>query len=171
MKQLIILLLLVLSFVSCEDPQEEGGINKEGFLLIEFINFMGSQSGRYDSACDYPNESIPLSLNSLVTLSSFSQKYRITTGASGLKYAFSLSGDYPNCGVTLYIYNCANPNFFASNSEVSCDSGTFSNHVSGATQTCVISSFANQKVMILIEPNSTSYPTTKCSTITFEALP
>ncbi|TGL44771.1 hypothetical protein [Leptospira perdikensis] len=171
MKLVIVLLLLMFTFVSCEDPDKEGGVNKEGLLLFEFLNFIGRQSGQYDSACDDPNKSIPLPLNSLVTLGSLSQKYRITPGSGGLKYAFTLSVDYPNCGVTLFIYNCTNPNFFASNADVSCDSGTFSNHVSGATQTCVIPSFTNQMILILIQPNSALYPTTKCSTITFEALP
>ncbi|MCG6147842.1 hypothetical protein LFX15_06055 [Leptospira levettii] len=169
MKQCMILLLLVFSFVSCEDLKKESRINAEGFFVIWFETLF--RSSGYDSACDNPNQSIPLPLNSIVTLGSFSQRYRIITGASGLKYAFSLSGDYPNCGVTLFIYNCAKPNFYATNSDVNCDSGTFSNHVSGATQTCVIPSFANQMILILIQPNSTSYPTTKCSSVTFEALP
>ncbi|PJZ80333.1 hypothetical protein [Leptospira meyeri] len=169
MKQWIILLLLVLSFVSCEDPKKESRSNAEGFFVIWFETLFRSTG--YDSACDKTSESMPLSLNSLVTLGTFSQRYRITTGASGLKYAFTLSGDYPNCGVTLLVYNCAKPNVYARNSDVNCDSGTFSNHVSGATQTCVIPSFANQMILILIQQNSSLYPTTKCSTITFEALP
>ncbi|TGL44770.1 hypothetical protein [Leptospira perdikensis] len=170
MKQWILLLLLIFSFLSCEDPEKKSRSNAEGFFVIWFESLFRI-SGPYDSACDNPNYSTPLSLNSLVTLGTFSQKYRITTGSNGFKYAFTLSGDYPNCGVTLYVYNCSKPNVHARNSDVNCDSGTFSNHVSGGTQTCVIPSFANQMILILIEPNSSSYPTTKCSTITFEALP
>lgn len=173
MKQLIILLLVVFSFLSCEDLKEEGGINTEGFLLIGFLNSR-SQSGRYDPACDNENLSIPLTLSSPVLSTSVRKTYRFTTGSSGLKYNFSVSSDYPTCGVILDIRSCRAPYTFgddSSDSAVSCNSGNYRQYLSGGTQTCQIPNFSNQVVLVYLISATSSYPTTPCTTVQFEVIP
>ncbi|TGK82668.1 hypothetical protein EHQ24_14270 [Leptospira noumeaensis] len=173
MKQWMILLLFVLSFVSCFIPKEEvGGVNKEGWLLIGFLNLL-SQSGKYDPACDDESLSTPLALSSPILSSSVRKTYRFTTGSSGLKYNFSVSSDYPACGVLINIRSCRPPYSFASDTgiEVSCNSGTYRNYVSGGTQTCQIPSFSNQVVLVYLVSATSSYPTTPCTTVQFEVIP
>ncbi|PJZ51532.1 hypothetical protein [Leptospira adleri] len=160
--------ILIFGFVSCQE-ENKGGIN-EGLLVIWSETILGS-SGPYDSACQNPSESSILPLSAPVSITGNSKRYRMTTGPNGLKYSFTLSADYPACGVNLIIKNCLRPNIRATDSLVSCNQGTYSNYVSGGTQTCTIPSFANQQVLILIEPNSDQYPNISCATITFEALP
>ncbi|WP_061236510.1 hypothetical protein [Leptospira santarosai] len=168
----IFISILISGLVSCEDlEKDKGGINTQGFLVIWFETIVASLGQPYDSACQNPSESINLPLSTPVSVAGNSKRYRLTTGSSGLKYSFTLSADYPACGVTLYINNCNRPNVEANNSIVSCDQGTFLTHVSGGAQTCTIPSFTNQLVIILIQPNSNQYPNTQCATITFEALP
>ncbi|WP_016756082.1 hypothetical protein [Leptospira santarosai] len=159
------IIILISGLVACDDGHVKKGQNELAYFLATY------SPQPYDGACDKPNGSTPLSLNSPVTLGTFSQKYNLNTGTSGLKYSLTLSPDYPNCGVTLYIYTCSKPNTYASDTNVSCNQGTFSTHVSGGSQTCTIPAFSNQLVLILIQPNSVQYPSTKCATITFEALP
>lgn len=164
--------ILIFGLVSCHDLEEEKGDNTKGLLVIWFETIVATVGGPYDSACQNPSKSSTLlPLSTPVSITGNSERYRITTGPSGLKYSFTLSADYPACGVTLYVNNCNRPNVNANNSIVTCNQGTFLSHVSGGTQTCTIPSFANQLVLILIEPNSDQYPNTPCATITFEALP
>lgn len=172
MKQLIILLLVVFSFLSCEDLKEEGGINIEGFLLIGFLNSR-SQSRGYDPACDNESLSIPLTLSSPVLSTSVRKTYRFTTGLSGLKYNFSVSSDYPTCGVILDIRSCRAPYTFASDDDivVSCNSGSYRNYISGGNQTCQIPNFSNQVVLVYLISATSSYPTTPCTTVQFEVIP
>ncbi|MBE8355835.1 hypothetical protein IQA68_19530, partial [Leptospira interrogans serovar Pomona] len=102
----------------------------------------------YDSACVNDALSTSLIVNTPVTENSSGTNYRFTTGASGFKYKFTLSGDYPNCGARLTIKNCQKPNAFAYDSNVTCSAGTYENYVSGGAQTCQIPSFANQRVLV-----------------------
>ncbi|EMJ89769.1 putative lipoprotein [Leptospira meyeri serovar Semaranga str. Veldrot Semarang 173] len=171
MKQWIILLLLVLSFVSCEDPKKESRSNAEGFFVIWFETLFRSTG--YDSACDNESLSIPLTLSSPVLSSSVRKTYRFTTGSSGLKYNFSVSPDYPTCGVILDIRSCRPPYSFASDSGivVSCNSGSYRNYISGGTQTCQIPNFSNQVVLVYMISATQSYPTTPCATVQFEVIP
>ncbi|AYV54089.1 hypothetical protein EFP84_00265 [Leptospira kmetyi] len=164
----ILFLILFINLSSCEDWNQKP-VQKGHNELIYFLATYAPQP--YDAVCQNPNLATPLSLNTPVTLGSFSQTYSYSTGTSGLKYAFTLSGDYPSCGVTLAIYTCDKPNIIANNSLTSCDIGNYQNHVSGGTQTCLISSFSNRLVLVSIQPNSTQYPSTKCTTITFEVKP
>ncbi|RHX83230.1 hypothetical protein [Leptospira stimsonii] len=163
----ILIPFLILQSLSCDDKHH---IPKGQNELAYFLATYAPQP--YDIACQNSSFSIPLSLNSPISITNTLQPntYRLTTGPSGLKYSFTLSADYPACGVTLQIRNCARPNILASNSIVSCNQGTYSNYVSGGSQICTIPSFANQLVLILIQPNSDQYPNTPCATITFEAL-
>ncbi|WP_010575081.1 hypothetical protein [Leptospira kmetyi] len=166
---LFAVLLLIVS--SCEDPNKnKGGVNKEGFLAIWFENLL-STSGSYDNACDNNNLSTSLTVNTPVTESSFGTKYRFTTGASGFKYKFTLSPDYPNCGAQIIINNCQRPNAFANDSIVTCNSGTYKNYVSGGAQTCQITSFSNQRVIVLLSASTNQYPNTPCATVQLEVLP
>ncbi|AYV54090.1 hypothetical protein EFP84_00270 [Leptospira kmetyi] len=162
--------ILISAVYSCEDPNKnKGGLNKEGFLSIWFENLL-STSGPYDSACDNNNLSTSLAVNTPVTESGFGTKYRFSTGASGFKYKFTLSPDYPNCGARITINNCQRPNTFAYDSNVTCNSGTYENYISGGTQTCQISSFSNQRVIVLLSASTVQYPGTPCATVQLEVL-
>lgn len=173
MKQLMILLLLVLSFVSCEDPKKESRSNAEGFFVIWFETLFRS-TGYYDPACDDPFRASSLAFNAPVslTVSNESKKIRLDSGQNGFKYSFTLSSDYPGCGVMLFVSDCSRPNVFASNANVQCNVGTFKDFFPGGVQTCVISSFGNRVVIVNLQSYLNSEPSlAKCSTITFEALP
>lgn len=169
MKNALLSLLFLYTF-ACDDWDGEH-VKKGQNELAYFLATYSPQP--YDSACDNPAQSTLLSLNVPISITnSFqSNKYRFTTGPNGLKYSFTLSADYPACGVTLRIRNCSRPNILASDSIVSCNQGTYSNYVSSGTQTCTIPSFSNQQILIFLLPNSDQYPNTQCTTITFEALP
>ncbi|TGL68967.1 hypothetical protein [Leptospira levettii] len=171
MKQWMILLLLVFNFVSCEDLKKESRINAEGFFVIWFETLF--RSSGYDSACVNDSLSTPLVLSNPVLSSSVQKTYRFTTGSSGLKYTFSVSADYPACGVIVDIRSCRPPYAFASDSGVvvSCNSGSYRNYVSGGTQTCQIRSFSNQVVLVYLISATSSYPTTPCTTVQFEVIP
>ncbi|TGK47496.1 hypothetical protein EHQ16_03340 [Leptospira kanakyensis] len=65
-KQWMILLLFVLSFVSCVDPEKKSRSNAEGFFVIWFETLF--RSSGYDSACDKPNStSYPTTKCSTIT--------------------------------------------------------------------------------------------------------
>lgn len=163
--------ILILEFVSCHDLEEEkGGVNAEGLLVIWFESLVSPPSN-YDSACDNDSLSTLLILSNPVTENSSGTNYRFTTGASGFKYKFTLSGDYPNCGAHITIQNCQRPNVFAYNNTVTCNAGTYDNYVSGGAQTCQIPSFANQRVLIRLSALTIQYPNTPCTTVQFEVLP
>ncbi|PKA10425.1 hypothetical protein CH372_19460 [Leptospira meyeri] len=171
MKLIVISLLLIFTFVSCEDPKKESRSNAEGFFVIWFETLFRSSS--YDPACDNESLSIPLTLSSPVLSSSVRKTYRFTTGSSGLKYNFSVSPDYPTCGVILDIRSCRPPYSFASDSGivVSCNSGSYRNYISGGTQTCQIPNFSNQVVLVYLISATLSHPTTPCATVQFEVIP
>ncbi|WP_032925441.1 hypothetical protein [Leptospira santarosai] len=169
--KIILSTTLALTATSCEDPNKnKGGFNKEGLLAIWFENLL-STSSPYDNACDNNNLSTPLTINTPVTESSFGTKYRFTTGASGFKYKFTLSPDYPTCGAQVIINNCQRPNAFASDNIVTCNSGTYKNYVSGGAQTCQIPAFANQRVIVLLSASTNQYPNTPCANVQLEVLP
>ncbi|MCW7488985.1 hypothetical protein [Leptospira meyeri] len=173
MKQIFILLLLLSNFISCEDPKKESRSNAEGFFVIWFETLFRS-SGYYDSACDDPNRASPLAFNSPISLntSNESKKFRFDSGQTGFRYTFTLSSDYPGCGVMLFVSDCSRPNVFASNAIVQCNAGTFKDFFPGGTQMCVIPTFGSKVVIVNLQSYSNSNPSlAKCSTITFEALP
>lgn len=164
--------LIVLSFVLCEDLEKESRSNAEGLFVIWFETLF--RSSDYDPACDDPNRAYPLTFNSPIslTVSNESKKFRLDSGPNGFRYSFTVSSDYPGCGVMLFVSDCSRPNVFATNSNVQCNSGTFKDFFPGGTQTCVISSFGNKVVIVNIQSYLNSQPSlAKCSTITFEALP
>ncbi|EMO68662.1 putative lipoprotein [Leptospira kirschneri str. 200803703] len=168
----ILISVLLVGLISCEDlEKDKGGIFSNPFFPILFEQYMGSMGQQYDNACDNNSLSTPLTLNSPVFETSFGTKYRYLTGATGLKYSLTLSGDYPTCGAEIRINNCSRPNQFASNSIVSCNSGTYTSYVSGGTQTCTISSFSNQLLIILVSASNSQYPNTPCATVKFEVVP
>ncbi|ONF90890.1 hypothetical protein [Leptospira santarosai] len=162
-------IMLVLTTSSCEDSNKSG-FNKEGFLAIWFESLLSSPSN-YDSACDNDALSTSLIVSTPVTENGLGKYYRFTTGASGFKYKFTLSADYPNCGARITIKNCQKPNAFAYDSNVTCNSGTYENYVSGGSQTCQIPSFANQRVLVFLSALTIQYPNTPCATVQFEVLP
>ncbi|TGK82413.1 hypothetical protein EHQ24_14275 [Leptospira noumeaensis] len=173
MKLVIIILLFVLSFVSCVDPEKKSRSNAQGFFVIWFETLFRS-SGYYDPACDDPNRASPITFNSPISLavSNESKKFRLDSGPNGFRYSFTLSSDYPGCGVMLFVSDCNRPNVFATNTTTQCDSGTFKDFFPGGTQTCIIPSFGNKVVIVNLQSYLNSQPNlTKCSTITFEALP
>ncbi|PJZ85047.1 hypothetical protein CH366_01895 [Leptospira harrisiae] len=98
MKRFILLCLIVLSFVSCEDLKKESRSDAEGLFVIWFETLF--RSSDYDPACDNESLSTPLALSSPVLSTSVRKKYRFTTGPSGLKYNFSVSSDYPTTPCT-----------------------------------------------------------------------
>lgn len=168
----IFISILISGLFSCEDlEKDKGGIFSNPFFPIVFEQYMGSMGQNYDIACDNNNLATPLTLNSPVFETSFGTKYRYVTGAGGLKYSLTLSGDYPTCGAEIRINNCNRPNQFASNSIVSCNSGSYTSYVSGGTQTCTISSFSNQLLIILVSASNSQYPNTPCATVKFEVIP
>lgn len=169
MKQFCILLIFSFCQFSCEDIDEGIAANKESWLLIGFLNSL-SQFGRYDPACDNESLSTPLTLSSPVLSTSVEKTYRFTTGLSGLKYNFSVSSDYPTCGVLVDIRSCRTPYTFAGD-VISCNSGSYRNYLSGGIQTCQIPSFSNQVILVYLVSATSYYPTTPCTTVQFEVIP
>ncbi|RHX83231.1 hypothetical protein [Leptospira stimsonii] len=163
-----LLILMSLYSFSCDDWNGEH-VKKGQNELAYFIATYAPQP--YDSSCDLNSMSTPLSVNSPVTTGSFDHKYKVTTGQSGLKYSFTTSADYPTCGAELVIYNCVRPNIYATNSLVTCDQGSYTNHISAGTQICTIPSFSNTKVLILINDKTNQFPSTPCANISFTVLP
>lgn len=94
----VIMFLIVLSFVSCEDLKKESRSDAEGLFVIWFETLF--RSSDYDPACDNESLSTPLTLSSPVLSTSVRKKYRFTTGPSGLKYNFSVSSSYPTTPCT-----------------------------------------------------------------------
>ncbi|TGM73040.1 hypothetical protein EHR01_17680 [Leptospira mtsangambouensis] len=168
MKRFILLCLIVLSFVSCEDLEKESRSIAEGFFVIWFETLF--RSSDYDPACDNESLSTPLTLSSPVLSTSVRKTYRFTTRPSGLKYNFYVSSDYPACGAIVDIRSCRTPYTFAGD-VISCNSGSYRNYLSGGTQTCQIPNFSNQVILVYLRSATSSYPTTPCTTVQFEVIP
>ncbi|TGK08199.1 hypothetical protein EHO58_06255 [Leptospira selangorensis] len=160
--------------ISCESDPGPSALEGLTFILA-FINTIGNYVP--PSVCVDPNQTVPLSVNSPVTFSGgsleFSPYYIYDPGSNPLNYEFTLSADYPSCAVRLVIFSCTSPNnalLEASNATVSCDSGSYSTHVSNGTQSCSIPSFANNKVILFMNKYGSSFPN-PCDTVTFKTVP
>ncbi|RHX90541.1 hypothetical protein [Leptospira stimsonii] len=168
------ILMFATSFLLCEEQTEYKRTPEERRDLLLFVTITLAPWGQsvYRNPCKNSEYSQPIALNVPLNASGKLENYRFITGPNGFKYSLTVSSDYPNCGIGLSIYNCRDSfsNLFATNYNVVCDQGQFQNPISGGTQTCTISSFSNQLVIISFSPNSIDKPF-QCNAISFEVLP